>query len=161
MRKLFNSYSNWLLHWGFPDDRGLVKNDLSYTILGKWVKFLLWLSEEYIYKKWPKFHLFSWIKLNLVLLTWLRGFPGSTMVKTLPANAGDEGDSGSIPGVGRSPGGGNGNPPQYCCLDNSMDRGAWWATVRGITKSRMCLSMHSCTHTTWFGQFASLVSNLF
>ena len=42
--------------------------------MGKWVKFLLWLSEEYIYKKWPKFHLFSWNKLDLVLLTWLRGF---------------------------------------------------------------------------------------
>ena len=134
MRKLFNSYSNWLLHWGFPDDRGLVKNDLSYTILGKWVKFLLWLSEEYIYKKWPKFHLFSWIKLDLVLLTWLRGLPGSTMVKTLPANAGDSGDSGSIPGVGRSPRGGNGNPFHYSCLENPVDRGAWWATVLGIVR---------------------------
>ena len=46
--------------------------------MGKWVKFLLWLSEEYIYKKWPKFHLFSWNKLDLVLWTWLRGFPGGS-----------------------------------------------------------------------------------
>ena len=53
------------------------------------------------------------------------------MVKNLPANAGD---LGSIPGLERSPGEGNGNPLQYSCLENSMDRGAWWATVHGITK---------------------------
>ena len=45
------------------------------------------------------------------------------------------GDPGSIPGLGRSPGEGNGNPLQYSCLENSMDGGAWWATVHGITKS--------------------------
>ena len=53
------------------------------------------------------------------------------MVKNLPANAGD---SGSVPGLGRSPGEGSGNPLQYSCLGNPMDRGAWWATVRGATK---------------------------
>ena len=53
------------------------------------------------------------------------------MVKTLSANAGD---TGSIPGLGRSPGGGNGNPIQYSCLGNPMDRGAWRATVHGVTK---------------------------
>ena len=52
------------------------------------------------------------------------GFPGGSVVKNLPANAGDEC---SIPGSGRSPGEGNGNPHQYSCLENSMDRGAWWA----------------------------------
>ena len=51
------------------------------------------------------------------------------MVKNPPANAGDSGDSGLIPGSGRSPGGGNGNLLQYSCLGNPMDRGAWWATV--------------------------------
>ena len=51
------------------------------------------------------------------------------MVKNLPANAGDAGDVGSIPGSRRSPGVGNGNPLQYSCLGNPMDRGAWWATV--------------------------------
>ena len=45
------------------------------------------------------------------------------------------GDSNSIPGLGRSPGGGNGNPLQYSCLENSMDRGAWWATVHGFAES--------------------------
>ena len=53
------------------------------------------------------------------------------MVKNLPANAGD---GGLIPGSGRSPGEGNGNPLQYSCLENSMDRGAWWATVHKVTK---------------------------
>ena len=50
------------------------------------------------------------------------------MVKNLPANAGDTGDTGSIPRSGRSPGEGNGNPLQYSCLENPMDRGGWWAT---------------------------------
>ena len=49
-------------------------------------------------------------------------------------NAGDTGDVGSVPGLGRSPGGGNGNLVQYSCLENPMDRGAWWATVRGVVK---------------------------
>ena len=53
------------------------------------------------------------------------------MVKNPPANAGD---MGSVLGLGRSPGGGNGNPLQYSCLGNPMDRGAWWATVHGVTK---------------------------
>ena len=51
-------------------------------------------------------------------------------------------DMGSIPGSGRSPGGGNGNPLQYSCLENPMDRGSWWATVHGVTKSWTQLSMH-------------------
>ena len=58
------------------------------------------------------------------------------MVKNLPTNAGDIRDSGSIPGWGRSPGGVHGNPLQYSCLENPMDRGAWRATVPGVTKSR-------------------------
>ena len=58
------------------------------------------------------------------------------MVNNLPANAGDPGDSGSIPGSGRSPGGGNDIPLQYSCLENSMERGAWHATVYGVTKSQ-------------------------
>ena len=58
------------------------------------------------------------------------------MVKTLPANAGDVRDVGSVPGLGRSPGEENGNPLQYSCLGNPMDRGALWAIVRGVTKSQ-------------------------
>ena len=56
------------------------------------------------------------------------------VVKNSPANAGDLRDTGSIPGLGRSPGEGNGNTLQYSCLENLMDRGAWWATVHGVTK---------------------------
>ena len=61
--------------------------------------------------------------------------PGGSVVKNPPAKAGDAGDSGSIPGSGRSPGEGNDNPLQYCSLENPMDRGAWKATVHGATKS--------------------------
>ena len=68
------------------------------------------------------------------------GLPGGTVVKNPPANAGDAGDAGSIPGSGRSPGEGNGNPLQYSCLKNSMDRGTWWAAVHGVTKSQTQLS---------------------
>ena len=58
------------------------------------------------------------------------------MVKNQLANAGDTGDLGSIPGLGRSPGGGgHGNPLQDCCLDNLMDRGVWWVTVHRVAKS--------------------------
>ena len=56
------------------------------------------------------------------------------VVKNLPANVGDIKDLGSIPGLGRSPGGGHGNPLQYSCLENPMDRGAWQATVHGVAK---------------------------
>ena len=63
------------------------------------------------------------------------GFLGGSMVKNPPANAGDARDMGSILGLGRSPGGGHDNPLQYSCLENSMDRGAWWATVYGVAKS--------------------------
>ena len=75
----------------------------------------------------------------------LKGFrqyapPGASqaaqVVKNLPANAGGAGDAGSIPESGRSPGGGNGNPLQYSCLENPMDRGAWWATVMGSQRLR-------------------------
>ena len=61
------------------------------------------------------------------------------VVKNQPANAGDVREVGSIPGLGRSPGGGHGNPRQYPCLENPMDRGAWQTTVHGVTKSRTWL----------------------
>ena len=60
-----------------------------------------------------------------------------TVVKNPPANAGDARDVGSIPGSGRSPGEGNGNPLQYSCLENPMDRGARWAAIRAVTDSDM------------------------
>ena len=65
------------------------------------------------------------------------GFPCGSEVKASACNVGDVG---LIPGLGRSPGEGNGNPLQYSCLENPMDRGAWWATVHGVAKSRTQLS---------------------
>ena len=58
------------------------------------------------------------------------------VVQNLPASAGDISDIGSIPGSGRSLGGRHGNPLEYSCLENSMDRGAWWATVHRVAKSQ-------------------------
>ena len=62
------------------------------------------------------------------------------MIKNPPANARDVRDVGSVPGSGRSPGGGHGNPLQYSCLENPMDRGAWQAIVPGVTESQTQLS---------------------
>ena len=62
------------------------------------------------------------------------GFPGGTVVKNPPDNSGDIRDMGSITGSGSSPGGGNGNPLQYSCLGNPMNRGPWQAAVHGVTK---------------------------
>ena len=64
-------------------------------------------------------------------------FPGSAMVKNPPASEGDAGGVGLIPGWGRCPGAGNGKQLQYSCLGNSMDRGAWRATVHGLAESDM------------------------
>ena len=77
----------------------------------------------------------------------LLGLPCSSSDKE---SAGDAGDQGSIPGLGRSSGEGNGNPLQFSCLENSMDREAWRATVRGVTKRRTRLS-DTHTHTAFHG----------
>ena len=65
------------------------------------------------------------------------------MVKNPPASTEDTGDMGSITGLGRFPEGGNGNPFYYSCLENPMDRGAWWATAHGIAKSQTQLSKNA------------------
>ena len=87
---------------------------------------------------------------------WLyncQGFPGGSEGKASACNAGDPG---SIPGSGRSPGEGNGNPLLYPCLENPMDRGAWWATVHGVTRVRhnratsRSYNCHVTTESRWF-----------
>ena len=75
--------------------------------------------------------------LNHFPSKWNMDFPGGSEGK---ASAHYAGDPGLIPGWGRSPGEGNGNPPQYSCLENTMDGGAWWATVHGIAKNQTRLS---------------------
>ena len=70
------------------------------------------------------------------------------MVKNLPARAGGMRNESLIPGLGRSPGGGgHGNPLQYSCVENPMDRRVWWATVHRVTKSQIQLSDLACTYT--------------
>ena len=91
-----------------------------------WVAFLFWL----------------------ILIT-CKGFPDSSAVKNLPNNAGDTGDVGSIPGSGRSTGVGNVNLLQDSCLKNSVDKGAWWATGHGVTKSQTRVSNWPHTHTSF------------
>ena len=70
------------------------------------------------------------------LLNVLTGLPTWLSSKEVACNAGDTGDVGFLPGLRRSPGGGHGNPLQYSCLENPMDRGAWWSTVHGVAKSQ-------------------------
>ena len=94
---------------------------------------------------------YLWIGLSW----WLSG-------KESTYNAGITGKAGSIPRSGRSPGGGHGNPLQYSCLENPMDRGAWWATVHRVTKSRAWLKWLSThAHIYWVGQKVCLHFNKF
>ena len=100
-------------------------------------------------------HTHSW---RLTLPTWAHYFkitlifamdvPDGSAGKETACNAGDVG---SIPGSGRSPGEGNGNPLQYCCLRNPMDRGAWRATLQGVPKSWMWLRCSSSVFLDWVG----------
>ena len=85
-------------------------------------------------------------KLKIILFPTPVGFPAGSEVKNPPANAGD---AGSIPGSGRSPAGGNGNPLQYSCLENPMDRGAWRATVRKARHEWPQYSLLPCS-SSWF-----------
>ena len=84
----------------------------------------------------------------------ISGFLGLAVVKNMPANAGDAGDLSLIPGSGRPPGEGNGNPLQYSCLENFMDRGAWWVPVHGVPNSWTWLSMHA--HSILLGNIFKL-----
>ena len=80
----------------------------------------------------PAISLLSWFSLIKLQMIINYGFPGGSDGKESACSIGD---SGSIPGLGRSPGEGNGSPPQDSCLENSMDRGAWRATIHGAAKS--------------------------
>ena len=86
--------------------------------------------------------------LTLLLPSLFWGFPGGSVVKNLPANAGGTGDTVSIPGWRRSPRVGGDTPVQYSCLGNPTDRGAWRATVHRVSKNWMQLSRQACTHVS-------------
>ena len=105
---------------------------------------------------WRSLWVVEWKELaicNEKIWIWIRLWeyweaPVAQEVKNPPASAGDAEGQGSVPGLGRCPGEGNGYPLQYSCLENSMDRGAWWATVHRVAKSWTCLS-RSWTFLLW------------
>ena len=85
----------------------------------------------------------SWVSQKYIIWYSDMGLLWWQVVKNLPPSAGDARDAGSILESGRFPGVGSGNPRQYSCLENSMERGAWWATVCGVAKSQTQLSVHT------------------
>ena len=93
-------------------------------------------SPKWEFEHFEEMLFFSFIFLPL----FIKAFPGGSVVKTT-CNVGEVGDTGSIAGSGKSPGGGHGDPLQYSCLKNPMDRGVWWTTVHGVTQSWTCLSI--------------------
>ena len=117
----------------FFGPQGLPQNELRLESVIKLLKQIISI--------YPSIYIYRHIYIYTHIYSW--GFPGGSVVKNLPTNAGD---AGLIPGSVRSPGEGNGNPLQYSCLGNPMDRGVWWATVCGVTKSQTQLSMHAHTY---------------
>ena len=88
---------------------------------------------------------------NQLVATMIEASLAVQLVKNLPTvqeSACKAGDLGSIPGLGRNPGEGNGNPVQYSCLGSPMDSGAWWAVVHGIAKTQTRLRMHAQTYVS-------------
>ena len=121
----------------FPSTHWCQHFHKSWKQVVRWVYTLTVFNSKVIFN----FHPFSF-HINISHYShW--GFPGSTSGKNLPANAGDIKDVGSVPGTGRSPGGGHSNPLQYSCLGNPMDRGAWWAPVHRVAKSQTQLEQLS------------------
>ena len=99
------------------------------------------LGQETPINIWKQWH----YKYVIFITSWASQV--ALVVKSPPTSAGDIRNACSVPGLARSPGGGHGNPLQYSCLGNPMDRGAWWVTVQKVTKSwtqlkRLC--MHAC-----------------
>ena len=123
-----------------PDNAG----DIRECRFNPWVGKIPWR------RKWQPVPVSFFCFFFCIGYSQFGGFPGSSDGKASDYNAGD---LGLIPGSGRSPGEGNGNPLQYSCLENLMDQGAWWATVHGVAKSRTRLShftsLHSQFTTLW------------
>ena len=104
----------------------------------------MWTPGTWYTPRSPEIREFKSLPCSKPLIELLRGFPGSSDGKVSACNAGN---LGLIPGLGRAPGEGNGNPLQYSCLENFMDGGACWATVHGVPKSWTRLSEFTFTFT--------------
>ena len=123
-------WTRFLGQWKYSDNT--IKIDTGHHTLG-------WTNRMYNTKSEPEFKL--WTLRDNHMSVWASRV--ALVVTNLPANAGDIRDSGSIPGSGRSPGGGHGNPFQYSCLENPMDRGNWQAMVYRVAKRQSWLKQPS------------------
>ena len=158
------------------------KKVYSINIYQSLIQFMVcrhWLPEVHVSLSWwyslvPVLYIFmefSFMFFSLLLFVPLVSCLGNhrvsmvaLVVKNPPANAGDVRDMGSIPGSGRSSGGRHGSPLQYSCLENPRDRGAWWATVCGVTKSQTWLkqlSTHACQETIAYPVIMKIYSYVF
>ena len=131
-----------------------IKVDPWKTFNLKWVHQLIHLFFfSFFFQQIPQYYtICSWLNKQIQNFGFWRQlakfcFPGGSEGGSLSAC--NVGDSGLIPGSGRSPGEGNGNPLQYSCLENPMDRRAWWATIRGVTKSWIRLSKFTFCKILW------------
>ena len=131
--------SVWSLVWEDHLEKEMATHSSIFAREIPWIEQLDGRQSMGSQKSWTRWHDLA-TKQHGVLTQ------GALVVKNPPSNAEDVGDAGSIPGLGRffSPGKGNGNPLQYSCLENPVDRGAWRATVHGAAKSR-----------TWLKQFST------
>ena len=114
-----------------------------FTIARTWKQPRCPSADEWIRKPWYILCMYT-LYIHVICIYNLMDFPGCPDGKGSAYNVGDPG---SIPGPGRSPREGNDNPPQYSCLENPMDGGAWWATVHGVTKSWTRLSDFTFFHS--------------
>ena len=137
--------------WWWPGKAGVLQCMGLQRVRHNWVTELNWVLKQQTYfsQFWrlreSEIMVRFLVKTLFLIYRW-PFFPGGTVVKNPPPKAGD---SGSVPGLGRSPGEGNGNPLQYFCLENPVDWGAWQIAVHEVAKSWTQLStcVHTCTHT--------------
>ena len=125
-------------------------NSLQYSCLenstdrGAWWATVGRIKRSQTWLKWLSMHVHVCVYIYTQTHIYIYGFPCGSVIKNPPANAGDTGVEGLIPGSERSPGEGNGNPVQYSYLENPVDRGPWWATVHGVAKRQTQLSVCVC-----------------
>ena len=121
---------------GLHKGRKNIEERISEVKINLFFLVLMYLSDNFLLNNTTN-NIFNYVSIYYILIYacvfLYMGFPGGSAVGNLPANSGD---AGSIPGSGRSPGEGNGKLLQYSCLGNPMDRGAWQATVHGLTNSQ-------------------------